>query len=224
MDKETLQITKKGKLYRYRWNSKTRKYTKRNVTNESFAHLMEPCELAEGVTLKDIFLLIKNNIDVYGAIIGNWVEEYIEEGLSKRKAEPSDLKYLQLKWEVEATTEGKYKSSPISFFPHFNGIGPGEDGEETSWAIEFCDTKTLIDVPVILSKEMTFTEEGASWKDSKTKIYENPKYSLFQILYGIIWELSFLGAPESRDIFKNDLEERVSKLDLESLKNHHPLL
>ena len=104
---EGLRITKGGKLIETRWVYDEGKsegdYKKVDVSDQAIRLLYSYCDLEEGVTLKDVFLLLNSEIDVFDAVIGNWCKELVTEGLTK-PAKPYDLtneeavEFLELKW------------------------------------------------------------------------------------------------------------------------------
>lgn len=55
------------------------------------------------------------------------------------------------------------------------------------------------------------------WRSNSKKDYGEMKTSIFQIVYGIFWELSFYGGPEEKAIVFDDLKQRVK--DFEESKN-----
>jgi hypothetical protein len=47
------------------------------------------CIFEEGLKLSDIFILFKNHVEVFDALLSNWLEEYVEEAfLPKEQQEP----------------------------------------------------------------------------------------------------------------------------------------
>ena len=94
-----------------------------------------------------------------------------------------------------------------------------EKGQRVSWGISLTPANELINIPVKLSKEFTVYPSilNEDW-DSRTRMqnplakFENPQYTLGNILHGIIWEMSFHGGPDSRQGFKESLDAQVEEI------------
>ena len=74
---ERLQIQKRGILVEMLDGSVCRVIDTPNAT-QLHDH---QCDLQEGVTLKDIFLLVSKNADFWDSLLGNWYREIVTEGL-----------------------------------------------------------------------------------------------------------------------------------------------
>mgnify|MGYP003462339920 CR=1 FL=1 len=200
-----LLIKKDGKLERDKYGKETE-----DATEFALQYLMEPCKIEDGVTLKDIFLILQRDIDVYKFIINNWVEELVEEGLSGRTDEEIEndcnIEYLELYWNLSAEI-GKDKDFSGYLFPGFHGWGLWPDCEFDNYpkgtrggiAVEFTPVYNLINCPVKLKSTVCLTVDKNYKQVGEPQMFENPEYSLFHILYGIIWELSFCGNPSERE-------------------------
>lgn len=200
-----------------------RQYKPVDVTESALYHLMSPCTLEEGVTLRDIFLILQRDIEIYQVIINNWVEEIVAEGLSgkQRPEEKGDctIDYLELYWNLEAES-GKHSDFGGYIFPCFHGWGSWPEdthtpaGTKGGIGVDFSPSYELIDLPLRLkdTAEVTFLE-NYKYKDAERREVAGPVYSLFHILYGIVWELSFMGSPDSRDNKRVELEETVRRID-----------
>jgi len=239
-----LILKKSGILIKENYNSDTEKLETEDVTNTSPGHLFDVCELEDGVTLRDVFLLLQKNIDIYNMIIGNWVDEVVDEGLNNKDKEnkkDNEVEYLELYWFLD---HHKYSNTSEEMygmlFPNFHGVGyeskeDKEDikkGEITSYAVEFTPTYELINCPIRLKEEMAFIETDYSKKDGTPWVERNYKkchFTLGHILYGIIWELSFCGSPKERDEQSSKINKSIEEIkdgtakmipfDLNRLKN-----
>jgi hypothetical protein len=73
-----------------------------------------------------------------------------------------------------------------------------------------------INYPVKLAQKMIIHDEVERNQKSKDNdpvaIFEKSVYTLGDILYGIIWELSFHGGPKQRDEKSEELKESVDKI------------
>lgn len=196
----------------------------KDVTEYALSYLMEECVLDDDVTLRDIFLILQRDLSIYKMLIGNWVDEIVAEGLSGKpfEGDPEDCKidYLELYWEM-AVKIGKKPSFSGYLFPQFHGWGtwtdkifPNQpDDYKGGIAVGLTPTYELIDIPVKLRPTATVTiSKNYRQKNDDIQEYVNPEYSLFQILYAIIWELSFFGKPESRDKKMSGFKETIQMI------------
>lgn len=200
------------------------------VTDSAPRFLWESCRLAEGVTLRDLFTILRRDIDLYEVIFGNWVKEIVSEGLDN-EAEESDLSHLCLSWVVtvndhwdevaQENTEGKAVSGYT--FPDFHGIGPGEEGT-LPYSVSFTPLYKMMDLEVKLDRNFLISDEAEFYRTRRRTgeypqrgefdtTYQDSTFNLMQILYGIIWELSFFGGPTERDETAEDLKRRVEEVE-----------
>ena len=85
------------------------------------------------------------------------------------------------------------------------------------YSICFSKVNNLKNLPITVNEEVIlYVTEYVTYKTSKQKL-GILKPTLFQIVYGIIWELSFNGSPGKRDSAKANLDNIVG-----DLKNRYP--
>lgn len=239
-----LRISKGGKLIENEWVYDKEKeegsYVDFDRTENAIRHLFDACELEEGITLKDVFLLLNTELDIFDSVLGNWCKEIVTEGLSKEPKiydlsvySPDQIEYLELYFTPGYESyEGKDSFYGFSR-PDFHGVGVVlqeekdfyKKGERIPWGISFTPANELINIPVKLNKEFTIyhsilskPEYDGSPDFGVIKRFNNPQYTLGHILNGIIWEMSFYGGPETRDGFNKELHDTKNELE-ERLKN-----
>lgn len=246
MSREKLEIRKGGKLVETKWVYDRAKgegeYVDKDVTDSALRRFFDLCELEEGVTLKDIFLLMNTELDVFDAVIGNWCKEIVTEGLTQPE-KPYDLtdeeaiEFLELYWHVSYDDGSQFGPSFYGYHrADFHGIGIArtkdayhdwvnadgskdimyKKGERTPWGISFTPANELINIPVILAKEFNVFNENTDAPIEKyneiVATFKNPTFSLGHILHGIIWELSFHGGPDKRDDMKKEVFDIVDDI------------
>ena len=236
---EKLELRKGGKLVETKWvydkQAKKGEYKEFDRTANGLRHLFDTCVLAPDVTLKDIFLFLNTELDIYDTVIGNWCKEIVTEGLTQpekpydlSKYDPEQIEYLELRYTPEYDLDGDDKDVFYGFHrPDFGGVGvelqnDGDQehykkGDRIPWGISFSKANDLINIPVKLCDKFVVYEGILKWdKVSKgTKVlaeFNNPSYTLGGILEAIIWEMSFHGGPEKRDEFGSELKETVAKI------------
>lgn len=234
------EIRPEGQLIYRRWRTPDDDegeglWAEANHTEVAFRHLYTPCVLADGVTLRDVFLLLNANLELFDRIIGNWCKEIVTEGLSPLgERKPSDLHYLELYWHLTVDREwdhnkvaetGRMQISGYGF-PSFHGIGdPWSDSDGTEpmpYGIDFCPANTIAHLPLRLRDEFIVVDEveqhqqimsGEKDFSKCTTKYESSVYTLGHILQGIIWEMSFYGGPSERNEFNEELSRRVEAIE-----------
>lgn len=153
-----------------------------DVTEAAPTLLFESCQLAHGVTLRDVFLLINRHIDVFDKLLGNWCRLFTEEALSKSDAVASDIAfdYLELYHALEIEDDLLLGMDQ----PNFHAVAKDE-----VYSVSLLPVYHYVDYPLVLGK--TQMDDGKTY-------YESP-FTLGKILYGILWEISFYGPPQTRD-------------------------
>lgn len=258
---EGLTIEKGGRLIKSRWDRTIRGYVDEDVTDSAAFHLFENTRLDKGVTLKDILLLMRANLDAFDIIIGNWIKEVVNEGLNgipKLPDRGEEIDYLELYFIITRVREyEEYKDGPkepepgsiweqmghkrtgeftgpmrlrVPAWPDFHGVGkplekdaePHEGfkkGDRINWGVSLSPVCDLAHLPVILNQQICICDDSVNndWNKDNTQIFEGCDYTLGQILYGITWELSWHGAPGSRDEVMGQLKEAAKEIKKEDL-------
>lgn len=217
---EGLKIKKGGKLVKTKWeydeSISEGKFVEYDISNNPIQHITEPCMLEDGVTLKDLFLVINNQKELFQLIIGNWVEEYVDYGLSNegkpdKGYDPEDFEYLELYFSIYVELNETYGHTR----PSFHGVGYElkEDynngmyyrkGERIPWGLMGSDLLSFINKPLKLSDEMTVYNDDHQDMSKFGEVidkFPNPTYTLLNIVEGVFWELSFLGGLKETEEF-----------------------
>lgn len=168
-----------------------------DVTNAAPTLLFEPCQLADKVTLRDVFLLLQNHLDVFDKLLGNWCKTYTEEALAKKDAVDPAFDYLELYHTLEVDEDELLGMDR----PDFHAV----KGDE-AYSLSFLPLYEYADCPLVLGK--------TQMDDGKT-FYDSP-FTLGKILYGILWEISFYGPPANRDEKASQLRESASCINNKS--------
>lgn len=195
-----------GHLYFQKWKYDNDKhegsYVHEEVTSFAYRFLFEPCALMPDVILKDVFLLVKHNCELFHMILGNWCKEYTKQALTSfndpRKT--PELKAVEIYKTIcveDNETSGLHKAE-------FHGIGVDE--ENPYWSLMLSAVEDLVHLPLQLCQKvpcyMTSDIEPSY-------ILENVSYTLGEILYAIFWELSFCGSPEESRARKEEILQNV---------------
>lgn len=198
--------------------------------------LMRYVELGENFTLGDQCQMIcdsdEMDIETLSSLVQCPLDPFIEECLSPFDVAEDleyDLHYIRLHWscEYDNLTETRWPPS-TSVWLHVDGIGdiwddckPGgqfyKDGKDFSnhnqYAIEMTPLYKLRHLPIRIDPIMTVGPYLA--EDLEKEPLEIPALgvTLLQLIYYMFWELSFIGTPEERDVQREELRERVRRID-----------
>src|SRR4051812_23831174 len=103
---DTLVIRPGGKLIKISGDLDSQSYAEKDVTELALQKLWEPCLIAEGVVLRDVFLLLNSKLEAFDSVITYWCKEIVTEGLSNPVQLPEDdreeekIEYLELYWRL----------------------------------------------------------------------------------------------------------------------------
>lgn len=191
-----LQLRKGGFLITNEWDNCITDYLEQIVDNEeTLFHLHDSICLDGNTTLRDMFLLVSKNIDVFSVAVGcPFLDDLIKEALSFQmiNKNKNDLGHLEL-GRVAVLDDGK-----LYIHTDFSGKGIGE-----TWALEFSPIYELTPYPIVLNEEIIIeNEEGG-------RIFEcSMPYTLLEFVKGIVDELSFIGPPDIKAFAFNELKQR----------------
>ena len=194
---EKLTLTKNAELIETYWHydnaTNSGDYLTRTIDHLSPHYLHDQyCYLEEDVTLENIFQFLIKNIDLLDLYLGNWCEDLAQESLLESNEENSDSEYLELYWIMD-------KNESVINFPYrmdLHGVG-----KEDKFSLMFCSVNNIKNLIVKINPKLVL------YKDYDSSEYLGDMFpTLFQILYGIVWELSFLGNPAKRDSEKEKIE------------------
>jgi hypothetical protein len=207
----TITIKKNGEV-RYTNSKRNNELLDKEAGYLQFA----PChvQLEKGVTLRHLFEIVVKDLDLWDRIVGNWCAEIVKEGLFapvKEISEEDKNKVLELYWCVSynQTVYDKNDSEICGFdFPWFH-IWDKKNKEP--FGVDFCSPKELMGLPLVLKDNL----ELLDYKSVQTIKCKNPTYTLYQIVSGIIWELSWWGPPSERDQKLEEIMSSIEEIDEE---------
>lgn len=208
-----IEITKGGNLVKIKWHydpgEAEGRYVRSDITEDAPMYLFEHCTIEDGVTLKDIFLLIQKHLDFFSVVLNNWVEKFVVECLSGEGGE-NEIDYLEVYWHIEDDGAETFGNA----LPCFHGIQ--EEGN-VAWCISASPLGKFVNLPVKLSSTLTVLSFLGKPGKYDISTYDNPRYTLGQILQAIVWELSYYGPPAKRDatwdMIRKDMENVIEKMD-----------
>ncbi len=97
-------------------------------------------------------------------------------------------------------------------FPHCHLLREDE-GKIKPFGMSFVGLEQMLEAKLVLSNvAQIIKEENSLKKQSKPLKFENPKYTLGQIIKGFLWEISFHGAPDDTNEVREEIDEKMSKI------------
>lgn len=207
-----IRITKKGFAYR-KWDSGKEDYEEVILKIPTMLQLhSEECEIDDNVTLGDIFLIIKQNMDWWELILEDWSREFVDEALKPVLVTSVDendpVEYLELYWGVEEW-DGEIS---LPTFMSFHGKGKPDEYDCVNYGVSFTPANELAKLPIKVNTEFVIYKSLKKSPFFEEKYKGVAKPTLFQIIYGIFWELSFYGGPEDRDAQFAELKRRCDEV------------
>jgi len=168
----------------------------------------------------------------------DYIEDYWKELNSKKFKNDGDIEYLQLSWvssidEFQGVVdsghswefsgigkEGVIPQDIVDNFPKKEIERMKKENYTQSYAIEFTPIYKLAGLPIQIKNSINVEDwRGIREAKNKKKFYDKmntaldvqPSITLIEVLYWILWELSFCGSPEQRDEKKEDITSRVDE-------------
>ena len=166
-------------------------------------YINEKVELAEDLTFEDLFkFLIKEkdtiNTVFSGSLCGINFDEFIKDFNKKEndnKSEDIENFYLELGWIADINDE------ELEICTRFNGQGKDMEGVfgggMMRYGIEYTPLNELKKYLLKLNKE--FVIEDLKSGKHKVLFKKQRNFSLYELIHGILWEITFAGTPDMRD-------------------------
>ncbi|MGA2762963.1 MAG: hypothetical protein ABSG17_06330 [Spirochaetia bacterium] len=197
---ENVTIVSGGKLSAIRWVEKEDEWKKSKVdlTNYAPNWLFLPCTVDENVVLRDVYLLLHKHVAAFTEMLSDHVPNIVEEGLSPYVGEKAPLTFALLSWEIGYSKTDAEMHLYGNTLPVFHVFG---QSEQEKYDAGVYPANQLAELPLRLSRKLIIYKEDSP----ENQVFENPEYSLWNILCAILQELSRFGSPEERDRKLQDL-------------------
>lgn len=190
-----LFVDSDGRLYR------KEPYTKKHeVALNAYNYASIPVIFSKDATVGTLIKIVENN--PYLKPFLQYADEYIEES-HKIDKEPLDNKNSALCftwWPLEKNE--KYYTD----YPKMEVEGYDLDTKQM-FGIDFLSTNKIINFKINIDPEYKVLDENENLIFSVTRFP-----TLFHILYGLFWELSFFGKPEDRDRESMNLKNILNEI------------
>jgi hypothetical protein len=163
-----------------------------DITQHAPSFLFCNCTVDSDVVLRDIFLLLEKHLKAFTDIFNDNLTALVREGLSPYPGEKPSQETLLLSWNLTVEDDLTEKTLYGNGFPDFLSFHSTED---ELFALDFTPSNGIAELPIRLSSKLWIRKGGRG----KDEAFENPQYTLGQILIGIVDELLSHGSPEDRN-------------------------
>lgn len=205
-----------GILERNVWVPESKSYVSSDISDQALFFLHRQVSI-DDITLKDLFLLIDKNIDKLEPIFGDWIDVFTHNALHNEpnpKNDPNSMDYLELSWAL-GVDDGEIN---IPEFPNFGGIGICKEkmdgfeiGETIQWGVGFSLVEDMGHLPLKLNNKVSFYVEKNN-KIVSQETYTVNDLTLFHLIKGVIWEMSFYGSPEMAKETMEKIQQSVDDI------------
>ena len=206
-----LQLCKGGILLSKEWDDEQNIYVEKELIREDFVfYINSTICLEKNVTLKDFFSLLDRDMEYFSLVCSCPVlVDLISECLYEKEFPETeqDIVFLELKKNCILEEEDAECRKYLVKDMEFSGISDGE-----RYAVELSPLNVLGKLPLFLNEEIELNHIG---KDSEVTpvctFFE--KFTLYELVNGIIEELSFAGPPLQKNVMMEKIKDSLKQVD-----------
>jgi len=205
------KIEKDG-IWEYKWDGDAQEYKKKKP-DFIWTLLRCECEIAEDVTLLDIFDAVEAEPELKAFISQySWchhIDEFHDDAHKENSKEETEVAYLEIHWHPE-TNSYKGKQS-IDLSPSFHGIGKPDDDQ--TYSVSYSPMWKLAHLPVKLNTTVDLYEPFNRNKKEQKLIFHGERiFSLLEVLDAIYDDISFMGGPEDNVAFLEEMKDTMEEI------------
>ena len=196
-----LQLRKNGVLFSKDWSVVDRDYIEEEVEDfDLIFNLDGTVCLESGVTLKDIFMFISQNIEIWSVVTScPFLEEMVSEVMRpfSHDKDLDDISFLELGWTALISANAEEEGEFLNEDSYFHGVSFLDVHD-----VGFIPLNKISQIPIIINERYTILNS------EKEKLLETKKkFTLSELIDGIILELALNGPPDMRDEILGDDED-----------------
>lgn len=209
-----IKLTKEGFIpYEWDGDENVRDYVPETTTPNIFTLLRSRVELAEGITLGDLFKVV----EAYPALcdfIGHYSwcaainDFHAQAKLDRPEKENSDEEDEEIV-ALHVTPYGELFHNDETGEDSFEGVwwhfgGKGE--KDTNFSVSYTPMYELVHLPLVIDSQIRFSKNYALYFEAKCRC------NLLELLDAIYWDISFMGGPEDNVNFLENIHGMVEDL------------
>lgn len=197
-------------------------------------HMQTQIEIKEGTLFKHVWEMIEKDAETYNVIfssaLGNYdLNQYIESSKKPFSKEDNDIKNcmnsIELYWGFEIN------HNDYSYvYPAMHGYGPQDNGDGTTieggWSLTFTPINEYMNLPIHLNENVIIRHfisfckksDKINFNEISPSINTKKSWTVYDMLYAILDEISFMGTPENQKDEFEKLNDRVIEAE-EWMKN-----
>lgn len=203
-----------------------------DVTDRAHERIFEFITMDAAVTVGDIFRLLDASPLLQQVFRRDFAEELCAEarkgpvtaakaGNDSSAHEPIEYLELYQQWSFDTSTSVYGPTQRL----HLHGIGfelqedseehHRKKGERVRWSVSLTPLRELLPLRLLVNPEVQVAEDDLNAKAYGDEIsrVRHPDVTLGQVVHGVLWELSFHGAPEMQSDVMEELKNRVAEVD-----------
>ena len=221
-----------GVLERHKWNSDTQIYDIEDVSDSAVWHLNDHVQFDDGVVFRDLFILINQNMNLFLPIFGNWIDAYTDVVLNgaPELEDPDDnvpLHFLELYWNFSIDLKND-KEFSVPAWPNLHGVGftktddkDYKKGELVNYGIGYSPMQKMANKPLKLRPDLNLYLTK-NYNKVGNYNFKTESYTLYQVIQGVMYEISFHGSPTDTKNFMDYLADQVERID-SGLEKTYPM-
>lgn len=178
-------------------------------------YLSDYVELGESVTFKRLFEIASSNSDkfnniFYSTLGGFKLDPYFQE-IENNKTEITGIDYIEVYWY------GDKFDNDLNISPSIQGISK----KYGYHSLDFTSLNNIKDFNIKINKNVEILDYNKiENKETEVKVYLGEKmFTLFELFNGIFLEISFHGGPQDKNEKIKEIEDSISQLEIEELKD-----
>ena len=209
--------------------NEVRKHMKKIKDSELSHHMGDLVEFSDGLTFSRVFELIIKNKDIFnnifktnlnGVTIDDFIADFKKKPSKKKKIPITLLIFWYCVYDSYMSTDDDEEEefTVIHEIPTFGGVDLGQDAKITKEAVDialsYASLSDLKDYTIRMDGSIQFAKYDGGTEAPKLIFACDVKFfTLFDLIGGILDEVTAKGKPDERDEKKKMLEEKMKELN-----------
>ena len=199
----------------------TRTDEKEEKVDSLIPYLNKIITIEQGVTFGDFFDYAMQESEQYSIIfysqlggfdLTKWTDEWDNPDTTDNELE--ELTFLEVYWIAETW----FDRDELDDYVGFHGQGPGEypDGQKVDdmlYSVSFTPINKFKDLEFRINNEYKIIHHEKGVLPEKVLLDTHKKMTIYDVIGGILDDISFYGDPENRKEAQNEIEERAKEIE-----------